>query len=57
MWLAYFGILATTSTVGWSVELWSGVSVMSGITGFALSLLVAPPVVPVPVRGAEWPGR
>ena len=48
MWLAYFALLATTSTVGWSVELWSGVCVMSGIAGFGLALLVAPPAVPVP---------
>jgi hypothetical protein len=50
MWLAYFAILATTSTVGWPVELWSGVCVMSGLTGFGLALLVAPPALPAAVR-------
>ncbi len=48
MWLAYFAILAVSRSVGWSVELWSGVCVMTAITGFGLSLLVVPP--PAPAR-------
>ncbi|MGH9279600.1 MAG: hypothetical protein ACRD12_16055, partial [Acidimicrobiales bacterium] len=42
MWLAYFAILAVTSDVGWSVELWSGVAVMSGLAGLALSVMTGP---------------
>jgi hypothetical protein len=46
MWLAYFGLLAAFRTVGWSVELWAGVTVMSAITGFGLALCMSPPPVP-----------
>jgi hypothetical protein len=47
MWLAYFGLLATFRSVGWSVELWAGVTVMSAIAGFGLALFMTPPPVPV----------
>ena len=57
LWLAYFGLQATFESVGWSVELWSGVVGMSAAAGFALALCVAPPPLPVaepvPVSGAE----
>ncbi len=46
LWLAYFALLATFRTVGWSVELWAGVTVMSAMSGFGLALLTAPPPVP-----------
>ncbi len=46
MWLAYFALLATSRTVGWTVELWAGVTVMSAIAGFGLAVCVAPPAVP-----------
>ncbi len=46
MWLAYFAIVSVPHGLGWSVELWSGVCVMTAITGFGLSLLVVPPPVP-----------
>ena len=46
MWLAYFALLATFRSVGWSVELWAGVTVMSGIVGFGLALLATPPPIP-----------
>jgi hypothetical protein len=55
IWLAYFAILATFATVGWSVELWSGVSVMSGIAGFGLALLVVPPEIPSVVADVGTP--
>lgn len=54
MWLAYFGLLAASESVGWSVELWSGVIAMSAMAGFALALCVAPPPLPLallPVDG------
>jgi hypothetical protein len=46
MWLAYFAILATSPGVGWSVELWGGVCVMSAMVGFGLALMTVPPPVP-----------
>ena len=46
LWLAYFGVLALLSDVGWPVELWGGVTVMSALTGLGLALLMVPPSVP-----------
>ena len=46
LWLAYFGLLATFYSVGWSVELWAGITGMAALTGLGLTLLVAPPAVP-----------
>ena len=46
MWLAYFAFLAAFRSVGWSVELWSGVTVMSAMVGFGLALFMVPPPVP-----------
>ena len=52
LWLAYFGLLAAFYSVGWSVELWAGISGMAGLTGLGLTLLVLPPAVP---PGADAP--
>ncbi len=49
LWLTYFALLETFRSVGWSVELWSGVTVMSGMVGFGLALLTTPPPVPTEV--------
>ncbi|HEX3621476.1 MAG TPA: hypothetical protein VHT97_04090 [Acidimicrobiales bacterium] len=48
LWLSYFGVLAVFSSVGWSVEFWAGITVMSSLAGFALALLMTlePPVSP-----------
>lgn len=48
MWLSYFGVIAAASSVGWSVEFWAGITVMSSLAGFALALLMTlePPVSP-----------
>ncbi len=46
MWLAYFALLAMFRSVGWSVELWAGVTVMSALLGFALALFMVPPAIP-----------
>jgi hypothetical protein len=45
LWLTYFAVLATFYSVGWSVELWSGITVMSGLAGLGLAVLMtlAPP--------------
>jgi len=46
MWLAYFALLDAFRSVGWSVELWSGVTVMSAMAGLGLALLMVPPPIP-----------
>jgi hypothetical protein len=33
-------VLATFYSVGWSVELWSGITVMSGLAGLGLATLM-----------------
>jgi hypothetical protein len=40
LWLTYFGVLAVFYRVGWSVELWSGITVMSGLAGLGLATLM-----------------
>ena len=40
LWLTYFAVLAVFYSVGWSVELWSGITVMSGLTGLGLATLM-----------------
>jgi hypothetical protein len=47
LWLSYFGLLALFYSVGWSVELWAGITCMATLAGLGLALLVAPPAVPV----------
>ncbi|HET7718729.1 MAG TPA: hypothetical protein VFK43_02095 [Acidimicrobiales bacterium] len=46
LWLTYFAVLAAFYSVGWSVELWSGITVMSGLAGLGLAVLMTlePPV-------------
>jgi hypothetical protein len=46
LWSAYFGALALVYSVGWSVELWAGVTVMSGLAGLGLAVLMTLPVPP-----------
>jgi len=31
---------------GWSIELWAGITIMAGLTGLGLSLLIVPPEIP-----------
>ena len=40
LWLTYFAVLATFYSVGWSVELWSGITVMSGLAGLGLATVM-----------------
>jgi len=49
LWLAYFGVLALFYSVGWSVEFWAGITVMSSLAGLGLAVLMTlqPPVTPV----------
>ena len=52
LWLAYFGVLATFYSVGWSVELWAGITVMAGLAGLGLALLMTLPA-PTPTRSSQ----
>ena len=46
-WLAYFGLLAGFYSVGWSVELWAGITSMATLTGLGLAVLMTPAPAPV----------
>lgn len=49
MWFSYFGVLGLFYDVGWSVEFWSGITVLSALAGYGLALLMtlqAPPPSP-----------
>ncbi|MFN2506495.1 MAG: hypothetical protein ABR540_20165 [Acidimicrobiales bacterium] len=59
LWLSFFALFHLDAGVGWSPELWGGVTVMAGLSGGGLSLLVAPPPLPpaaVPVPPSGPPG-
>lgn len=43
LWLAYFALLAVFYSVAWSVELWLGITVMSGLAGLGLAVLMTLP--------------
>lgn len=47
MWLTYFGVLAALYSVGWTVELWAGITGMAALAGLALAVLMTPSPVPV----------
>ncbi|MGH9024092.1 MAG: hypothetical protein ACRDV9_13505 [Acidimicrobiia bacterium] len=56
LWTLYFWALAAARNLEWSVELWAGTICLSGMAGFALALVVAPPGRPVVLdRGREGP--
>ncbi|HSX80412.1 MAG TPA: hypothetical protein VLQ80_17800, partial [Candidatus Saccharimonadia bacterium] len=44
----HFGVLGLTVGVWWSVHLWAGTIVLTGLVGLLVSLLLVPP---------PWPGR
>ncbi|MBI1294763.1 hypothetical protein GC175_07370 [bacterium] len=44
---AYFGVLAQTEGIGWSVHLWTGAVFLTGVTGLLLSYLLMPPPMPI----------
>ncbi len=46
LWLAFFGLFQLAYGLGWSPELWAGVTLMAALAGAGLSLLVVPPAVP-----------
>ena len=49
--LSYFVTLMLTGGTNWSIHLWLGASVMTGIIGLGLSYLLAPPASPVTYAG------
>ncbi len=51
MWLTYFAALAVFYSVGWSVEFWSGITVMAGLAGLGLAILMTLEV-PTPTRSS-----
>lgn len=52
LWLGYFVIFGAFYGLGWSPELWLGITMMTGLVGLSLALLVAP-VGTVEESGAE----
>ncbi len=52
LWVSYFAIYAVTGRFEWSVEMWTGATVLCALEGFGLSLLVVPPPVPTPETSA-----
>jgi hypothetical protein len=54
MWLTYFALLAIFATVGWSVEFWSGITVLSGLAGLGLAVLMTLPAQPAPGPPTYW---
>jgi hypothetical protein len=48
----YYVVLIMTQDIGWSVHIWTGSIVLSGIVGLLLSYLVIPPLLPPPLAGS-----
>lgn len=46
VWLCYFALLGLEFSVGWSVELWAGVTVLAGLASVGASFVTAPPALP-----------
>ena len=47
LFLSYFGTVMQIATrFEWSIHMWLGSTFLAGVTGFLLSLLVVPPIVP-----------
>ncbi len=51
LYLLYFLTLTFTTGVNWTIHLWLGSTVVSGITGFLLSYLLVPPQIPAEQQG------
>ncbi len=53
LWLPHFALVPLrVGGEGWDKELWGGITLMSGLAGFALSLLMLPPALPAPEAAA-----
>jgi hypothetical protein len=48
LWTSYFLVLELRDGIGWPAELWTGSIAFAGLSGLALSLLMAPPPRPTP---------
>lgn len=46
LWLLHFGVLAVVGVLGWPFVFWGGTVLFGAGTGYALSLLIAPPSLP-----------
>ena len=63
--LLYFGSLALTEGLWWSLHVWLGTALFTGVAGWLLSYLVLPPripeALPEPIEGvrpsASWTAR
>lgn len=53
LYLLYFLTLDITTGVEWTIHLWLGATVVTGIAGWLLSYLVVPPQIPAVVEQAE----
>jgi hypothetical protein len=52
LWGAWFAATAATEEITWSIDLWSGTLVWTGMLGFAIALLMTA-VPPSPQPGPE----
>lgn len=50
MWTLYFGAALISAGIAWALELTAGITVMAALSGFALSLIMAPPAIPTHVH-------
>ncbi|MDX1612683.1 MAG: hypothetical protein R3300_00145 [Candidatus Promineifilaceae bacterium] len=46
LFLFYFAALILVQGIWWAIHMWLGVTLMAGVVGLGLSLLVAPPPIP-----------
>jgi hypothetical protein len=46
LWTSYFLVLQLRDGIAWPAELWTGSIIFAGLSGLALSLLMAPPPGP-----------
>ena len=53
--VAFFVILQWTGGIWWTIHMWTGVSVLAGIFGLALSFVAVPP--PLPPEASPAPGQ
>ena len=49
----YFGMLLGIGSLRWTIHVWTGVIVLSGLIAFLLSVLMLPPQIPIERAEAE----
>lgn len=55
LWISFFVIYEIAYDIGWNVELWAGITFLTGLEGFGLSLLIMPPSIPVAAYSKPLP--